>query len=80
MNNIKKYIIVKRLALDYKGKSLTSEKLKKLPLSESAFYTHSGKISGIELNYDQINKAYEDCEKINKFNPSGYYAIAILQE
>lgn len=50
--------------------------------SSSAFFSHSGKMAGVELSYsiDDLPLAEQHCKKLNESNPCGDYAICPVKE
>lgn len=75
----KKYIIAK-LAKDDSWMNVyaSDPKTTGLTISFSACYTRLGKDLSILSHYPDEKSAEIDCERLNKANPGGAYAVCVL--
>ncbi|EKD89696.1 MAG: hypothetical protein ACD_33C00005G0011 [uncultured bacterium] len=77
--NTKKLYTICKYAKDeiYESFYISDPKLG-VNIGKSAYYTFTGKGSGIKLLYNDIEEANKDCDKLNKVNMTGHYAVCIV--
>ena len=69
------YVIVKHAAPEVQALYWDESPQNGVSLSYSAVDTYTGIQCNIQSNYVELDKAQQDCDRMNATNPSGYYAV-----